>query len=159
MSFLASDFLIKSTEKLRILLAASSTEIAVETRVVSPPNTPQVVAILETVCEKPQEPAVIGVSTSTSIFEERLVRLSDVPAGRKSILKDSPASLDLVSSEEDIAKFSLEALKKLAKASSLEHPKNANKAAIVSLLVDVYRKHLRTSCQEQEGSEQASALR
>lgn len=74
--------------------------------------------------------------------DEKLVRLADT-AGRKSAVKEAPASLDLVSSEEDIAKFTLEGLKKLARSCGVELPKYANKAAAAGLIIDAYRSQRR----------------
>ena len=89
------------------------------------------------------------------VVEERLVRLADVAApGRRPALKDPPAALHCVASEEELGRYSLEALRKLAKTSSLELPKQASKAAVLAALTDVFR-----SQQAQQQQQQASAQR
>jgi hypothetical protein len=133
MSLLTADFEAKSEAKLKMLLGdkngATSASPCME------------------VYEEPQRDVSLSDEISTDVMRamsevvvnEKLVKLTEV-GGRKAVLKDCPASLDLVASEEDINKFSLEALKKLAKTASLEIPKQANKPTVVALLVDAYRR-------------------
>jgi hypothetical protein len=74
------------------------------------------------------------------VYDEKLVKLTDVSLGRKAGLKTlAPSTLDLLEDEADLPKLSLDALKKLAKASSVDIPKQGNKAAILSVLLDAYR--------------------
>jgi hypothetical protein len=96
-------------------------------------------------------------ATAELVVEERIVRLADVAApGRRPALKDPPAALHCVASEEELGRYSLEALKKLAKASSLELPKQASKAAVLAALTDVFRSQ---QAQQQQQQQQASAQR
>ncbi|NCW90448.1 MAG: hypothetical protein EBV73_07920, partial [Rhodocyclales bacterium] len=54
--------------------------------------------------------------------------------------KDAPATLQDVGSEEDLAKLTLDGLKRLARAASVDPPKPLNKARLLSSLLDVYRR-------------------
>jgi len=71
------------------------------------------------------------------------VRLEDIPAKSKRSPPPAAQSIALATgaSEEDLSKFSVEALKKLAKASGVELPKPPfNKSALVKLLFDAGQK-------------------
>jgi hypothetical protein len=149
---LSADFEIKSREKLQLLLQQRAT-----------PQAPAPVAAIEvqeptpSAAVQPQEPVVVTqepppavplvvetiveteVEVSNVVVNEKLVKLSDL-SGRKTVIKDAPSSLDAVASEEDLSKFSLEALKKLAKSAALDHSKQINKPALLALLVDAHRK-------------------
>ena len=105
-----------------------------------------------------------GAVSPPPCLEEHLVRLTDIApsVGRKPALKDPPTSLAGLSSEEEIGRYSLEALKKLAKSSSLELPKQASKSAVVALLTDAWRgQQARFNAQAQaeraEGASSAAA--
>ena len=146
MSLLTLDFEAKSQARLQHLLAGRRTVIATpDSETDAEKKTPAAIAapLLErasVLIEAPQisQVAEMAASTSDVIINEKLVKLTDV-AGRKAVLKESPVSLDLVVSEEDFSKFSLEALKKLAKTAALDLPKQVNKSSVVALLVDAYR--------------------
>jgi len=150
MSLLAPDFEIKGQMKLRRLLEekmaasdpSSQGTVIEEMCAVVNQDLPEEVAE-----ETPLEMQVVtaakdGMEVMSTVSEvvvnEKLVKLADL-GSRKTVLKDCPSNLDLVASEDDIPKFSLEALKKLAKTASLELPKQVNKPAVIALLVDAYR--------------------
>jgi hypothetical protein len=137
MSSLSPDFESKSQAKLRQLRIPKNAGVSQVSRTMT--SDPSKEAFTSAVAA---EPVVVHYTpeeiSSDVVVNEKLVKLSDV-AVRKVALKDCPVSLDLVASEEDIAKYSLEALKKLAKASALELPKQVNKPTAVSLLVNAYR--------------------
>lgn len=126
MSLLADDFLVKSRDRYRTILNEPRGSVSGDLL--------ELVEIADS--EQPRDCSVPAIDI---VFEDKLVKL-DAASGRKPvIIKDPPASLELLSCEEDFSKFSLEALKKLAKTSLLEFPKQAKKPALVALLVDAYR--------------------
>jgi len=140
MSLLTADFEAKSQAKLKMLLRDENVACSASRR-------SEVYEDAIEASASPQRDVLVSDENSTDamcslsdvVVNEKLVKLTEV-GGRKAVLKDCPASLDLVASEEDINKFSVEALKKLAKTASLELPKQANKTTVVALLVDAYRK-------------------
>jgi len=148
MSLLTPDFEAKSQAKLQQLLGENCVAIM----------TSQKPSLEDVFCDGSSEVPVIanpavsflvkecqvletteGMNPSCDyVVNDKVVKLTEL-GGRRTVLKESPASLDLVASEEDISKFSLEALKKLVKASLLEFPKQVNKPTLIALLVDAYR--------------------
>ena len=135
---LSSDFVIKSNAKLQLLQQAAKLQEAVPIVVLEPLGA--AVELAPPVAEaKVEEAPEVDVSGDSVVVNEKLVKLTEL-GGRKTVLKDAPSSLDAVASEEDLPKFSLEALKKLAKSAGLEHSKQINKSALVALLVDAHRK-------------------
>jgi len=124
--------------------------------------------------EKPEEEgALTGTATppspsaseerDVSVFvEETLVRVADMPApvGRKSAVArpPPPASLACVSSESELLKYSLEALKKLAKSSSVDLPKQATKPIVLGLLVDTLRSRRCDGSSEEGSAAEATPL-
>jgi len=158
MSSLSPDFESKSQAKLRQLRIPKNAVVSeVSQTMTSDPSKEATISAIAT------EPVVAHYApeeiSSDVVVNEKLVKLSDV-AVRKVALKDCPVSLDLVASEEDFAKYGLEALKKLAKASALELPKQVNKPTAVSLLVNAYRsKGYGGGVRETHAEEAAACLR
>jgi len=164
MSLLSLDFEAKSQAKLRRLLEEKKTAL--------PPSILESAAHEEVACAAEKDFAELLAATdvpearaedtmhaaSEVVVNEKLVKLSEL-CGRKTVLKDCPASLDLVGSEEDIPKFSLEALKKLAKSASLELPKQVNKPAVIALLVDAHRSRKSGGSEMREEESAACSLR
>jgi hypothetical protein len=171
MSLLAPDFEAKGQIKLRRLLEEKKTAP-------TPPSSQK--AVPEEVCAVDQQDFAEAVpesdlpemqvaanttdakdvicDVSEVVVNEKLVKLTDL-GGRKTVLKDCPSHLDLVASEDDIPKFSLEALKKLAKAASLELPKQVNKPTVIALLVDAYRNRKSGGSEMREEEGAACSLR
>jgi len=142
---LDADFFARSQAKYRRLLSGGP-----EPPEAQPENRELVVEVASgsTAAEPPH-------ATADLVVEERLVRLADVAApGRRPALKDPPAALHCVASEEELGRYSLEALKKLAKASSLELPKQASKTAVLAALTDVFRSQQAQQQQQQQASAQ-----
>ena len=170
MSLLAPDFEIKGQMKLRRLLE--------EKKATSAPSSQG--TLIEKVCavvnqdlpeevseETPVEMQVVTAAmdatqvmsaVSEVVVNEKLVKLADI-GSRKTVFKDCPSNLDLVAAEDDIPKFSLEALKKLAKTASLELPKQVNKPAVIALLVDAYRNRKSGGGEVREEESVACSLR
>lgn len=148
---LSSDFEVKSQEKLRLLLqredcnpdrpSESTVTVASEPSAPVEPSAPT----------EPTVPPSVEVEAESLVVNDKLVKLTDL-SGRKTVLKDAPANLESVTSEEDLPKFSLEALKRLAKSAALEHAKQINKPALVALLVDAHRKVRAQSAPEETAS-------
>jgi len=138
---LCPDFEAKSREKLRLLLqqraaadpGAAVAPLAVQPEPTASPEPAAVAAAIEA------SAVVVAEAPDDLVVNEKLVKLTDF-GGRKTVLKDPPASLELVASEEDLPKFSLDALKKLAKSAGLDHSKQINKPTLVALLADAHRK-------------------
>jgi len=139
MSLLTPDFEIKGQMKLRRLLEEKKAASALSSQGTVIEEVSAVVKqnLPEEVAEKTPATEVMSV-VSEVVVNEKLVKLADL-GSRKTVIKDCPSNLDLVASEDDLPKFSLEALKKLAKTASLELPKQVNKPAVIALLVDAYR--------------------
>lgn len=75
------------------------------------------------------------------VLGDKVVSLKEAPPrSRGSSSKDAPATLEDVGSEEDLAKLTLDGLKRLARAASVDPPKPLNKARLLSSLLDVYRR-------------------
>jgi hypothetical protein len=70
-------------------------------------------------------------------LDDRVVRLEEA-RGRRSVLKDPPASLELLESEEELPRYGVDALRRLAKSSGLEPPLKGGKDALVRLLTAAY---------------------
>lgn len=142
---LCPDFEAKSNERLRLLLQQRVAADPIAS--VAPPAFQPEAAAVVVATEPPaavaaatEPPAVVAAeATDDLVVNEKLVKLTELN-GRKSVLKDPPASLELVASEEDLPKFSLDALKKLAKSAGLDHSKQINKPTLVALLVNAHRK-------------------
>jgi len=69
--------------------------------------------------------------------EDRIVKLEEA-RGKRAVLRDPPASLASLNSVEDLPKYGVDGLRKLAKASGVEFPRTATKESLVKLLAEAH---------------------
>ena len=93
------------------------------------------------------------------VIGDKIVSLKEASyRARGSNSRDAPASLRDVDSEEDLSRLTLDGLKRLAKASSVELPKPLNKTKLLTSLLDEYRReHRRGSSADEEEEEAVSS--
>ena len=118
--------------------------------------------------ESASEPALISRSEqhaseekeseqAEDVISDKIVSLKEASARARGSSKDAPSSLRDVDSEEDLSKLTLDGLKRLAKAASVELPKPLNKAKLLSSLLDAYRRQRGPSASDQEEEEAVSS--
>lgn len=96
----------------------------------------------------PAEVGALPVTPCDLEPEDRVIRLEDV-RGRKVVLREPPATLVELSSPEELPKYGVEGLRKLAKAEGVEVPRGANKESLVKALTGAflsYQQHGAADC-------------
>ena len=69
--------------------------------------------------------------------EDRIVKLEEA-RGKRAVLRDPPASLASLNSVEELPRYGVDGLRKLAKASGVDFPRTATKESLVKLLAEAH---------------------
>jgi hypothetical protein len=150
---LCVDFEAKSRQKLELLLQRARKAYIPPAEHIPPAERTELGQSLEPVAASEASAPALEVDASSVVVNEKVVRLAEVN-GRRTLLKEVPSSLEAVASDEDLSKFSLEALKRLAKSAALELPKQINKPTLIAVLADARR---RATAEVQSNAEEADA--
>jgi hypothetical protein len=152
---LSVDFESKSREKLQLLLqrAGKASEHNPPAEPAEPPERTELGQSPGPVGASEASAPTLEVDASSVVVNEKVVRLTELN-GRRTLLKEVPSSLEAVASDEDLSKFSLEALKRLAKSAALDLPKQINKPTLIAVLADARR---RATAEVQSNAEEADA--
>jgi hypothetical protein len=120
----------------------------------------------EALAEAPPAPALAPAAEQRAPEEEKapaedvvgdkIVSLKEAPPRARGSSKDGPSRLQDVDSEEDLAKLTLDGLKRLAKAASVDLPKPLSKPKLLASLLDVYRRAAAAPAGVEEEEEEAA---